>query len=259
MHIIHAIILGIVEGFTEFLPVSSTGHLIITSHILGITQTEFIKSFEIIIQLGAILAVGVLYVQKIFSDKTLWKKVIVGFIPTAIIGYVLYKLIKEFLIGNILVVAVALVIGGIILIMFERWYKQTERHGKSLEDMNYWEAFIVGCVQSLAVIPGVSRSAATIIGGLAQNISRAAIVEFSFLLAVPVIAAAALLDIVKTPMHFSGNEWGIIGLGSVVSFIVALGSITWFLKFVKTHTFEWFGYYRIVLGTCIIIIVFLAR
>lgn len=248
----HAIILGIVEGFTEFLPISSTGHLIITSHFLGILDSEFLKSFEIIIQLGAILAVVVFYFKRIISSRDLWKKVFAGFVPTAIIGYGLYKIIKTFLIGNLWVVSLALIIGGIALVAFEKWYGKRARHGKSLDDMNYREAVVIGCVQSLAVIPGVSRSAATIIGGLVQGLSREAIVEFSFLLAVPVIAAAAFLDIIKTPLHFTGGQWGTIVLGSAVSFIVALFAIKFLLQFVKTRSFEWFGYYRIVLGVTVI-------
>jgi undecaprenyl-diphosphatase len=255
MNIIHTIILGIVEGLTEFLPISSTGHLIIASHLLAIDQTEFLKSFEIIIQFGAILAVGVLYIKKIFSSSDLWKKVLAGFIPTAIIGYILYKIIKTFLLGNIVVVAWSLLIGGIILVIFENWYGKRTRHGKSLDDMTYREAVLIGCAQSIAVIPGVSRSAATILGGLVQGISREAIVEFSFLLAVPVIAAAALLDIVKTPLHFSGNEWGTIVLGSLVSFIVAIVAIKSFLSFVKKNSFKVFGYYRIILGIVVLLAV----
>lgn len=256
MNFLHIIILSIVEGLTEFLPISSTGHLIIASHVLGIPETEFLKSFQIIIQVGAIAAVGVVYFKKIFSDRELLKKVIIGFIPTAIIGYGLYSIIKQFLIGNLFVVAISLIIGGIIIIIFEYWYGKRNRQGKTLADMNYWEAFVVGCVQSLAVIPGVSRSGATIIGGLAQNISREAIVEFSFLLAVPVIAAAALLDIIKTPLSFTSNQWGMIAVGVIASFITALFAIRFFLNFIKTRTFAWFGYYRIIVGAIALIVMF---
>jgi len=256
MNFLHVIILGIVEGLTEFLPVSSTGHLILASQLLGIAQTEFVKSFQIVIQFGAILAVGVLYTKRIFSSNHLWKKVLVGFIPTALVGYVLYKIIKTFLIGNGVVVAVALIIGGVAIILFEKWYGSRQRFGKPLEDISYREALVVGLVQSLAVIPGVSRSAATILGGLAQNISRAAIVEFSFLLAVPVIAGAAFLDLIKTPIVFSGGEWGLLALGSLVSFITALLAIKFFIAYVQQKTFVVFGYYRIIIG-CIALVVFM--
>lgn len=257
MTIFQSIILGIIEGFTEFLPVSSTGHLIITSYILGITSSEFLKSFEIIIQGGAILAVVVVYVKKIMTDKNLWKKVIVGCFPTAIIGYGLYSVIKYILLGNIMIVAIALIIGGAIIIFFEQWHGQKNGQGKVLDDMSYREAFIIGCVQSLAVIPGVSRSGATIIGGLAQNISRAAIVEFSFLLAVPIILAAAVLDIIKTPLVFSSQQWGLIAIGSTVSFFIALAAVHFFLRFIRTNTFAWFGWYRIIIGFMIMIWIFI--
>lgn len=250
---IHAIILGIIEGLTEFLPISSTGHLVITAHFLAIPVTDFLKSFEIIIQGGAIAAVVVLYFKKILASRDLWKKVLAGFIPTAIIGYAMYKIVKLFLIGNVVVVAWSLLLGGIFLVCFERWYGKKKRHGKSIDDITYREAMIIGCVQALAVIPGISRSAATIIGGLTQNISRDAIVEFSFLLAVPVIGAAAFLDIIKTPIHFTGNEWGLLGVGLVTSFVVAVLAIKFFISFVKSHTFEWFGYYRIILGFAVLL------
>jgi undecaprenyl-diphosphatase len=259
MTIIHTVILGLIEGLTEFLPVSSTGHLIIASEWLRIPQTEFLKSFEIIIQLGAILAVAVLYVNRLRKGVTLWKKVLAAFIPTAIIGYVLYKIVKTFLIGNVPVVATSLIVGGLVIIAFERWYGARQRFGKPLEDISYREAIIIGCVQSIAVIPGVSRSAATIIGGLAQGISREAIVEFSFLLAVPVIGAAAVLDIIKSPILVTGNEWGLLLLGMVVAFITALFSIKFFISFIKSHTFTWFGYYRILLGMVTLGVYFLMK
>jgi undecaprenyl-diphosphatase len=255
MHIIHSIILGLVEGVTEFLPISSTAHLIITSHILGISNSEFLKSFEIIIQFGAILAVVVLYFKKIISSRTLWKKVIAGFIPTAVIGYVLYHFIKHVLIGNIVVVSCALVIGGIILITFEFFQERKTRDnlspalvGKTLSEITMQDAMIVGIIQSLAVIPGVSRSAATIVGGRLIGISRAAIVEFSFLLAVPVIAGAAALDLIKTPITFSSNEWIMLAIGTLVSFIVAIFAIQTFLKFIQKNSFAVFGWYRVVAG-----------
>ena len=257
MNIIHSIVLGIVEGLTEFLPVSSTAHLIIFSHFMGLADTEFLKSFEIIIQFGAIFAVIVLYFKRIIRSRDLWKKVLAGFIPTAIIGLLLYKIIKNVLLGDIWLVAIVLIIGGIILVLFEKWYGKKARHGKQLNDITYREAIIIGTVQSLAVIPGVSRSAATIVGGLALGISREAIVEFSFLLAVPVIAAAALLDLVKTPIHFSGHEWGMLIVGLIVSFIVAIFSIEFFLKFVKSNTFEKFGYYRVIVGILVIVLLLL--
>lgn len=254
MHILHVVVLGIVEGLTEFLPVSSTGHLIISSWLLGITQTDFVKSFQIVIQFGAIAAVLVMYTKRILTSTHLWKKVVVGFIPTAVVGYVLYKLVKTFLIGNVVVVAGSLIVGGIGIIAFEKWYGSRQRFGKALEDISYREAIMIGLVQSIAVIPGISRSAATIIGGLAQNISRAAIVEFSFLLAVPVIAGAALLDLIKTPVAFTLPEWGMLGLGVIVSFVTALFAIRFFITYVQQKTFTMFGYYRIVVGVIVLVL-----
>lgn len=248
MIILHAILLGIIEGITEFLPISSTGHLILGSEILGIAQTDFVTTFQIVIQVGAMLAVMVLYAKRIMNSASLWRKVLAGFIPTAIIGYALYALIKQFLLGNSSVVAWSLIIGGIIIILFEKWYGTKRRFGKDIEDISYREAIIIGLFQALAVIPGVSRSGATIIGGLVQNISREAIVEFSFLLAVPVICAAALLDIIKTPLVFTGYEWGILGVGTIVAFITAIFAITFFITYIKKHSFTVFGYYRIVIG-----------
>ena len=263
MHIIHSIILGAIEGLTEFLPISSTGHMIIAARLMRLTDSEFLKSFEIVIQFGTMLAVIVLYAKKIFSSRTLWKKVLAGFVPTAIIGYVLYHFIKKFLIGNILVVAIALIVGGIILVIFEMLEKKKTGNnlnpglvGKSLNDITYQDAVTVGVVQSLAVIPGVSRSAATIVGGRMLGISRAAIVEFSFLLAVPVIAGAAFLDLVKTPIVFSGHEWLMLAIGTLVAFLVAILAIKTFLKFIKSHSFAVFGWYRIALG--ILVLLFLA-
>ncbi len=256
MTIFQTIVLGVVEGLTEFLPISSTGHLILVSNWMLLEQTEFLKSFEIIIQLGAIMAVTALYTKRIRASRDLWKKVLIGFVPTAVIGYVLYNVVKMFLIGNVLVVAWSLVLGGVFLIFFEQWYGKKMRYGKKIEDITYREAFIIGSIQSLAVVPGVSRSAATIVGGLIQNISREAIVEFSFLLAVPIIGAAAILDLIKIPIHFTSSQWGHIVLGSVVSFITAIIAIKYFIAFVKNHTFEWFGYYRVALGGLVLILVY---
>ncbi|MDB4984242.1 MAG: bacA [Patescibacteria group bacterium] len=261
MHLIHSIILGLVEGITEFLPVSSTAHLIIASRILHLADSEFLKSFEIVIQFGAILAVVVLYLKKILSSRTLWMRVLAGFVPTAVIGYVLYHFIKKFLIGNIVVVAAALVIGGIVLVIFELFETHKSRNnlspnlvGKSLEEISFKDALVVGTIQSLAVIPGVSRSAATIVGGRMIGISRSAIVEFSFLLGVPVIAGAAVLDLVKTPIAFSGHEWLMLAVGTIVSFIVAILAIKTFLTFIKNHSFAAFGWYRIVLGILVFLL-----
>lgn len=214
-----------------------------TSEALGLAQTAFIKSFEIAIQLGAILAVVVLYWKKFLDIATL-SKVMVAFIPTAAIGLTLYPVIKDALIGNIPVALAALGLGGVFLIIFEHWHgTQAQAEARPL---SYPEALLVGIAQAVAVIPGVSRSAATIVGGLALGINRQTIVEFSFLLAAPTMAAATALDLYKNTGEFSQANWNVLGVGFVASFIVALASIKWLLRFVRTHDFTGFGMYRIV-------------
>ncbi len=248
MTILESIILGIVEGITEFLPISSTGHLILTSTLLGIEHTEFVKTFEIAIQFGAILSVVALYWRS-FLNVEILKRLAAAFLPTAIIGLALYSFIKTYLLGNELVVVAALALGGVALIMFELLYKAGDETKNSITDLTYTQAVFIGLFQSLAVIPGVSRSAATIVGGLlTSGLSRVAIVEFSFLLAVPVMLSATGLDLLKTSAAFTSQEWLALAVGFVVSFFVALASIVWLLKYVRTHTFISFGIYRILIA-----------
>lgn len=246
MTIIQSIILGIVEGLTEFLPVSSTGHLILTSQILGIAKEDFTKSFEISIQFGAILAVVVLYWQKLVGDKRLWKKILTAFIPTAIVGFFGYKILKNYLLSSDVVVVWALGIGGILLILFELGHKKWVLPGSN--EITYKQSFLTGLFQSIAIIPGVSRSAATIVGGMLQGIERQTIVEFSFLLAVPTIAAASGYDLLKNASQFSMDDVGLLVVGFIVSFITAIVAIKWFLNYVKNHNFIAFGVYRIVIA-----------
>ncbi|HTK04864.1 MAG TPA: undecaprenyl-diphosphatase UppP [Candidatus Eisenbacteria bacterium] len=247
---IHAAILGVVEGLTEFLPVSSTGHLILASRLLGLAQTEFVKSFEISIQLGAILAVVVLYRKTLFGDIEALKRVIVGFIPTGILGLVLYKAVKRYLLGSDAAVLWALFIGGIVLIVFESLHRSRAGTGAEADvrKVTYRQALVIGACQSLAMIPGVSRSAASVVGGLAQGIDRATTVRFSFLLAVPTMLAATGLDLVKSRGAFHAGDAAALAIGAAVSFIVALGAIKFLLKFVRTHTFIPFGVYRIAVA-----------
>lgn len=247
MDLISAAILGVVEGVTEFLPVSSTGHLILVSQLLNLPQTEFQKTFEISIQLGAILAVVALY-WRAFLDLEVLKRLIVAFIPTGIIGLGLYKLVKAYLIGNEMVVLWALLLGGLALIAFEYLHKEGEGALEEIRSMPYRTAGLIGLFQAAAIIPGVSRSAATIMGGLLLGLRRAAIVEFSFLLAVPTMLAATGLDLLKSAGSFSQADYAALGVGFVVAFLVAMASIVWLLRFVRTHTFVPFGVYRIVLA-----------
>ena len=258
MSILHALILGLVEGFTEFLPISSTAHLILVSELLGLDQSVFVKTFEIAIQSGAILAVLVIYWRK-FLDRQVLAKIIVAFIPTAVIGLIFYKIAKTYLIGNVSVVLWALGIGGLILIIFERWYVQkkermindamtNDQPVTDIRGLSYTKAALIGVAQAVAIIPGVSRSAATIIGGLLAGMHRAAVVEFSFLLAAPTIAAATVLDLYQNYSLFTADEtWSLI-VGFVAAFVTALVGIKFLLSFVSGKTFVGFGVYRIVVA-----------
>jgi undecaprenyl-diphosphatase len=241
----HALLLGIVEGITEFLPISSTAHLILASRALGLAETEFLKSFEIIIQLGAILSVVVLFWRR-FLDFDVLKKLVVAVIPTGVIGLTVYKAIKGFLMGSIAVVLLSLVVGGIALIVFERFQRQEDRD-VDFGEITYRNAFLIGLFQALAVIPGVSRSAATIVGGSLLGVSKRTIVEFSFMLAVPTMLAATGLELLKSRAALSGN-FGVLGIGFVVSFVTAIVAIKSFLAYVKRRDFSAFGWYRIALA-----------
>lgn len=265
MTIFDAIILGIVEGITEFLPVSSTGHLILVSKLLGIVPNEFTTSFNIIIQLGAILAVVVLYAKTVLSNTELIKKAIAAFIPTALLGAVLYKIVKS-LLTSPSVVAWALIIGGILIIVFEKWQRRgadnvqpqtVEPTSTATESLSYKQAGLVGVFQSIAFIPGVSRSAATIIGGQLLGLSRKAIVEFSFILAVPTMLAASALDIYKEADTFTASNLGMLAIGFVVSFVVAYIAIKSFLSFIQKHSFVSFGIYRIIVGLLFLALLYL--
>ncbi|WP_300366599.1 undecaprenyl-diphosphate phosphatase [Hydrogenimonas sp.] len=241
-----ALILGVVEGVTEFLPVSSTGHLILASKLMGIEQTEVHKTFEVVIQLGSILAVIFAFKEKIFHSVELWKRLIVGFIPTAVLGFTLYKIIKSLFAPE--TVAYMLVFGGIVFILVELIYREKEHHISHVEEVSYKQAFAIGLFQSLAMVPGTSRSGATIIGGLLIGLKRKAAAEFSFLLAVPTMLAATAYDILKHHNEFDFSDAQALGVGFVTAFVVALAIIKWFLSFIKKHTFISFGIYRIIVG-----------
>lgn len=245
---ISTIVLGVVEGITEFLPISSTGHLILASSLLGIAQDNFQKSFEIIIQLGAILAVLVLYWKKLLLNWEIFKRVVVAFIPTGIIGLVVYKLLKHYLLGNVWIVVASLFIGGICLIIFESRHKEHDNAIAAIELLSYRQCIIIGLAQATAIIPGVSRSAATIVGGLALGLKRKTIVEFSFMLAIPTMVAASGLDLIKNINLFSRDQVASLALGFVVSFVTALATVRWLLRYVERHDFKLFGIYRIVVA-----------
>jgi undecaprenyl-diphosphatase len=248
MDYLQAIILSIVEGLTEFLPISSTGHMVLVSKLLNITQSDFVKSFEIIIQLGAIFAIIFLYWATISKNIKIWKKIITAFIPTAIIGFLLYKIIKSFLLGNSLVTLLALLIGGVLIIIFEKIHKENDLHAENIEKISYKNAFLIGLFQSVSVIPGVSRSAATIIPALLLGTKRKTAVEFSFLLAIPTMLAATGLDLIKSNFSFTAFEYSILLTGFVGSFLVAILAVKFFLTFIRKHTLIPFGVYRIILA-----------
>jgi undecaprenyl-diphosphatase len=252
MTFLQVIILGIVEGITEFLPISSTAHLEFITRLIGIVQTDFIKSFLVVIQFGAILAVVVIYFKKIFASRGVFLRMVVGFIPTGVIGFLLYKLIKNFLIGNEWVAIITLIAGGIIILLVERKSlvnpSTDSLNAISIEQLPYVDMVKLGLIQSLAVIPGVSRSGSIIIGGKLLGISRELIIDAAFLLAIPTMAAAAGYDLLKSGLSFSGREWVLLLVGSLVSFITALFAIRWLLHYIRKASFRSFGWYRIIAG-----------
>jgi undecaprenyl-diphosphatase len=254
MDLLTAGILGIVEGITEFLPISSTGHLILAAQVLKLSQSNFLKSFEIIIQLGAILSVVVLYFKSLVLDIKTIKKVAAAFIPTAIIGFILYKLVKKVLLGNSHIVVWSLFIGGAVLIVFELLHREKQDAVEDVSSISYSQAVLIGLFQSIAIIPGVSRSAATIVGGLLLGLKRKTIVEFSFLLAVPTMLAATVLDLSKNINSFAPGQFAFLSVGFITSFVVALLSIKFLLAYIQKHNFIPFGIYRILVSIVFILI-----
>jgi undecaprenyl-diphosphatase len=256
MTLFHVIILAIIEGISEFLPISSTGHLILASHLLHVQQSEFLKSFEIIIQLGAIFAILILYFRTILIDKKTLKNIIAAFLPTAGIGFALYKFIKQYLLSNPWVVVIMLFLGGIALIVIEYIFKKTEIKKGTISEISMRNATLIGVAQSLSILPGVSRAAATIVGGQLVGLSRSAAVEFSFLLAIPTMAAATGLDLIKSNIStFTSSEWGLLLTGCFISFVTALIVVKFFLRYIQHHTFIPFGIYRIVVSILFYLIV----
>ncbi len=249
MTFFQAIILGIVEGLTEFLPVSSTAHMEIAAKLLGVVQSDFLKSFEIIIQFGAILAVLLFYGKILYKKRSLWKPLAAAFIPTAVIGFILYKVIKGYLLGNLWIVVATLALGGAFMIWFE-WRARRMPPADALpvtvrEDISVRNAFFIGLAQALAVVPGVSRSAATILAGRAEGIAKETIVEFSFLLAVPTLLAAAGYDLLKNLDVLAGGGFPLLIAGFLAAFFSACAAIALFLSYVRRRDFTIFGIYRI--------------
>ncbi len=247
MTIIDSIILGITEGITEFLPISSTAHLIIVSTLLGLKQTLSNVAFEVIIQLGATLAIVAIYLEKInFKEIELWKKIILAFFPLAIIGFLLRHQIKELF--NLYTVAWMFIIGGIVFFIVEKIYSEEKVKVNNVENISYRQALLVGFFQVFALIPGTSRSGATIVGGMLGGLSRKTAADFSFLLAIPTMFAASGYEFVKNVSSFKDQNLIVLAVGFVVSFISCYIAVKWFLKFVKKYTLNPFGIYRIIVG-----------
>ncbi len=254
---LEAFILAVVEGITEFLPVSSTGHMILTEGILGMKSNDFTQLFIISIQFGTILSVVVLYWKRFFKSLEFYYKLFIAFIPAAVFGLLLNDYIESAL-ESVYVVAVMLVIGGVVLVFVDRWFKNPSEN----QDVSYPKAFKIGLFQVIAMIPGVSRSAATIIGGMTQKLNKKTAAEFSFFLAVPTMAAATgykVLSFILKPAEtgggyqtLTGNEIGILIFGNIIGFLVAIVAIKSFINFLTKHGFAVFGYYRIVVGLLII-------
>jgi undecaprenyl-diphosphatase len=253
MTTIQAFILAIIEGITEFLPVSSTGHMILASSFFGIEHDDFTKLFTIVIQLGAILSVIVLYFKRFFQTFEFYFKIVVGFIPAVILGLLFAKKIDA-LLENPVTVAVSLLIGGILLLKVDDWF------GNSSEtEITYPTAFKIGLFQCVAMIPGVSRSGASIVGGMSQKLTRSAAAEFSFFLAVPTMFGATLkkcYDYYKDGFVLTHDQINFLIIGNVVAFIVALIAIKTFIGFISKNGFKVFGYYRIIAGITLLIIHF---
>jgi undecaprenyl-diphosphatase len=252
MNLIHVIILAIIEGLTEFLPVSSTGHMIIASSVMGIASNDFVKLFTIAIQLGAILSVVVLYFKRFFRSVNFYIKLLVAFLPAAVFGVLLSDKIDE-LLESALTVGITLFVGGVILLFVDKWFNKPVVEEE--KDISYLTALKIGFFQCIAMVPGVSRSAATIVGGMSQKLTRTAAAEFSFFLAVPTMFAATakkLYDFYKNGHVFTGEEIKLLAIGNVVAFIVALLAIRTFITFLERRGFKIFGWYRIVVGAVII-------
>ncbi|WP_210518701.1 undecaprenyl-diphosphate phosphatase [Hymenobacter terricola] len=261
----HALLLAIVEGITEFLPVSSTGHMIIASALFGIPATPFFKLYLVVIQLGAILSVLVVYWRRFFQSIDFYLKLLVAFLPIVLVGLLLKKHIDA-LLESVTTVAVMLVVGGVVLLFIDRWFPQedSQEGGHPVTNPSFKEALIIGLFQCLAVVPGTSRSAATIIGGLTQKLTRRAAAEFAFFLAMPTMAAAAVKDVYdyykEAKTHgvdlghlFSAEQVKQLALGNVVAFVVALLAIRLFVGFVAKYGFRAFGVYRIIAGGILLI------
>lgn len=252
MTVTETIILAVIEGLTEFLPVSSTGHMILASSAMGIASDPFVKFFTVAVQLGAIISVLVLYYKRFLQSLDLYYKLLVAFIPAVVLGLLLSKRIDQ-LLESALTVAIMLVVGGIILLFVDDWFKKPRIDNTT--GISYAKAFKIGLFQCISMIPGTSRSASTIIGGMTQSLNRKTAAEFSFFLAVPTMLGATvkkLWDFHKEGFTFSGDQLKLLAIGNVIAFIVAMLAIKTFITFLEKRGFRLFGWYRIILGVAII-------
>ena len=257
MNWLQTIIIAIVEGLTEFLPVSSTGHMIITQGIMGITSDDFVKAFTVIIQFGAILSVLVLYWKRFLQSWNFYRKLLIAFIPAAVIGFLASDFIDS-LLENVWVVSAMLIVGGVFMLFVDKWFTYPEKDEPEMTDS---KAFKIGLVQCIAMIPGVSRSMVTIVGGMAQKFSRKTAAEFSFFLAVPTMAAAAGWKLLKLLLKDESRQLltdhiNFLIVGNIVAFIVAMAAIKFFIEFLTKYGFKAFGYYRIFAGLLMLILLF---
>jgi len=253
LDIFQAIIIGIIEGFTEFLPISSTGHMIVASEFLGISQDNLTKAYEVIIQFAAIMAVMLVYKDKLTLKKiALWQKLFVAFLPLAIVGFIFKDIIKDLFTVN--TVAIMFIVGGVIFLIVEKFYNEEESHTNEVENVTYKQAFLVGVAQIFSLIPGTSRAGATIIGGMLLKINRKTSAEFSFLLAIPVMGAVTAYDLLKHYGEFADANWPAFIIGFIVAFVVAYITIKLFLVFLQRFTFVAFGVYRIIFGIVLLVL-----
>lgn len=254
MSFLQTILIAIVEGITEFLPVSSTGHMIIAQKLLNVESTEFVKAFTVNIQFGAILSVIVLYWKRFFQTFDFYWKLIIAVVPALVLGFLLSDYIDS-LLENVVVVAIMLVLGGILMLFVDKWFDKPEEN----QEMDWKRALKIGFYQCIAMIPGVSRSMASIVGGMTTKLSRKNAAEFSFFLAVPTMAAASGYKLLKLFMEPSGkalltDNLVTLLIGNVVAFIVAMAAIKFFIEFLTKYGFKAFGYYRIIVGAIILIL-----
>ena len=252
MNYLQAFIIAVIEGLTEFLPISSTGHMILASSLMRIQNHQFAETFEIVIQLGAILSILFIYIKRFFVGINIYLKLLVAFLPTGIIGFLAYKTIKMYLF-NPYVVSVSLIVGGIVLLLLDKWSAKKESEYKEVEDISYGNAFKIGLIQCASMIPGVSRSAATIFGGIFSGFNRKQAAEFSFLLAIPTMFAASGYDLLKEKDNIHSDDLMILLFGALIAFIVAFVAVKAFVTFLNKYGFRHFGYYRIALGVIFLI------